>query len=43
MILPKLRYTVCNLHAELPKNNLVAWTSGNISARDPESGLIVIY
>jgi L-ribulose-5-phosphate 4-epimerase len=32
----------CELHAELPKNNLVAWTSGNISARDPESGLVVI-
>jgi L-ribulose-5-phosphate 4-epimerase len=27
---------------ELPKNNLVAWTSGNISARDPGSGLVVI-
>jgi len=27
---------------ELPRNNLVAWTSGNISGRDPETGLIVI-
>jgi L-ribulose-5-phosphate 4-epimerase len=27
---------------ELPKNDLVAWTSGNISARDPETGLVVI-
>jgi L-ribulose-5-phosphate 4-epimerase len=27
---------------ELPKNNLVAWTSGNVSARDPESGYVVI-
>ena len=27
---------------ELPKNNLVVWTGGNISARDPESGLVVI-
>lgn len=42
MRLPELRQIVCQLHAELPKNNLVAWTSGNISARDPESGLIVI-
>lgn len=33
---------VCDLHAELPKNNLVAWTSGNISARDPETNLVVI-
>jgi L-ribulose-5-phosphate 4-epimerase len=30
----------CNL--ELPKNNLVTMTSGNVSGRDPESGLIVI-
>jgi L-ribulose-5-phosphate 4-epimerase len=42
MRLQKLREEVCALHAELPKNNLVAWTSGNISARDPESGLVVI-
>jgi len=27
---------------ELPKNNLVTWTSGNVSQRDPESGLVVI-
>jgi L-ribulose-5-phosphate 4-epimerase len=40
--LAKLRQIVCDLHAELPKNNLVAWTSGNISARDPESNLVVI-
>jgi L-ribulose-5-phosphate 4-epimerase len=42
MLLPELRRIVSDLHAELPKNNLVAWTSGNISARDPESGLVVI-
>ena len=42
MQLSKLREIVCRLHAELPKNNLVAWTSGNVSARDPESGLVVI-
>ena len=30
------------MNLELPKNNLVAWTSGNVSARDPESGLVVI-
>jgi L-ribulose-5-phosphate 4-epimerase len=42
MLLPELRRIVCELHAELPKNNLVAWTSGNISARDPERGLVVI-
>ena len=42
MLLPQLRDEVCQLHAELPKNGLVAWTSGNISARDPESDLVVI-
>ncbi len=42
MLLPALREEVCRLHAELPKNNLVAWTSGNLSARDPESNLVVI-
>jgi L-ribulose-5-phosphate 4-epimerase len=42
MLLMKLREEVCALHAELPKNNLVAWTSGNISGRDPETNLVVI-
>jgi L-ribulose-5-phosphate 4-epimerase len=42
MLLPELRKIVSDLHAELPKNNLVAWTSGNVSARDPESGYVVI-
>lgn len=42
MLLPHLREEVCALHAELPRNHLVAWTSGNLSARDPESGLVVI-
>jgi L-ribulose-5-phosphate 4-epimerase len=31
-----------HLHFELPRNNLVAWTSGNVSGRDPETGLVVI-
>lgn len=42
MRLEPLRAEVCALHAELPANHLVAWTSGNISARDPETGLVVI-
>lgn len=42
MMLENLRELVCLLHAELPKNHLVAWTSGNISARDPNTGLVVI-
>jgi L-ribulose-5-phosphate 4-epimerase len=41
-MLEKLCQTVCQLHAELPTNHLVAWTSGNISARDPETNLVVI-
>lgn len=42
MKLKALREEVCDLHAELPRNRLVAWTSGNISARDAASGLVVI-
>lgn len=42
MLLPKLREEVCAANLELPANNLVAWTSGNVSARDSESGLVVI-
>lgn len=41
-MLERLREIVCELHDELPNNNLVAWTSGNISARDPETNLVVI-
>ncbi len=41
-MLEELRQLVCELHAELPNNNLVAWTSGNISARAPETNLVVI-
>jgi len=40
--LAALREELCALHAELPRNRLVAWTSGNISARDAASGLVVI-
>jgi L-ribulose-5-phosphate 4-epimerase len=42
MLLSELRAEVYRLHTLLPANNLVAWTSGNISGRDPASGLIVI-
>jgi len=41
-MLEQLRQQLFELHLELPKNNLVAWTSGNVSARDPGSGLVVI-
>ena len=42
MSLDQLRGEICRLHAELPRNNLVAWTSGNVSGRDPETGYVVI-
>jgi L-ribulose-5-phosphate 4-epimerase len=41
-MLDELRREVCRLHAELPRNGLVTWTSGNVSGRDPETGLVVI-
>ena len=37
-----LREQVCALHAELPLHGLVAWTSGNLSARVPGEELMVI-
>jgi L-ribulose-5-phosphate 4-epimerase len=37
-----LRRHVGELHAELPRNGLVAWTSGNVSARVPGEELMVI-
>jgi L-ribulose-5-phosphate 4-epimerase len=40
--LAALRREMCALHAELPRNGLVAWTSGNISARVPDEDLMVI-
>ena len=41
-MLEALKEEVTQLNLELPVNNLVAWTSGNVSARDPETGLILI-
>ncbi len=41
-MLDKLRAEICRLHLELPRYNLIAWTSGNISARDPKSGWVII-
>jgi L-ribulose-5-phosphate 4-epimerase len=38
----ELRHTVAELHAALVINGLVAWTSGNISARVPGADLMVI-
>ncbi len=41
-MLEALREELWRLHMELPKNNLVMWTGGNISARDAASGLVAI-
>jgi L-ribulose-5-phosphate 4-epimerase len=38
----RTRLAVAELHAELVRNGLVAWTSGNISARVPGTDLLVI-
>ena len=37
-----LRRSVADLHAELPRNELVSWTAGNVSARVPGRELLVI-
>jgi L-ribulose-5-phosphate 4-epimerase len=42
MVLDDLRLRVHRQNLELPRNGLVAWTSGNASGRDPESRRIVI-
>lgn len=42
MKLPELRAMVCALNQELPRNNLTVWTTGNLSARDPQTNLVVI-
>jgi len=41
-VLEALREQIWKLHLELPKNDLVRWTGGNVSGRDPETGLVVI-
>lgn len=41
-MLEQLKEQVCRLHLELPRYGLVVWTSGNVSARDPATGHVVI-
>ena len=41
-MLEKLKEQLYELHLELPKNNLVKWTGGNVSARDSATGFVVI-
>ncbi|WP_203553319.1 L-ribulose-5-phosphate 4-epimerase [Bacillus sp. B15-48] len=42
MLLEELRKTVCAQNKALVDNGLVLWTSGNVSARDPETNYVVI-
>lgn len=42
MLLKELREECWRLNLELPKQGLVTWTSGNVSVRDPHSGLVAI-
>jgi len=41
-MLADLKRDLCELHQELPRHGLVVWTGGNLSARDPATGLVVI-
>ena len=41
-MLDLLKEELVQLHLELPRNNLVAWTGGNVSGRDFESDLVII-
>ncbi len=41
-MLDAIRHDLVRLHAELPRHGLVIWTGGNVSARDPETGLVAI-
>jgi L-ribulose-5-phosphate 4-epimerase len=41
-LLAGLKAEVCRLNLELPRQGLVTWTSGNVSVRDPKTGLVVI-
>lgn len=42
MLLQAIRRELVTLNQALPANNLVVWTSGNVSIRDPETGLVAI-
>ena len=42
MQLEALRHELVRLHEELPRNGLVTWTGGNVSGRDPQTGLVAI-
>jgi L-ribulose-5-phosphate 4-epimerase len=41
-VLEATRQEVLELNLELPKNNLVSWTGGNVSVREADTNLVVI-
>ena len=41
-MLETIKTELHKLHLMLPQEGLVTWTSGNVSARDPQTGLVVI-
>ncbi len=41
-MLEAMRQEVLELNLELPRNNLVSWTGGNVSVRDTDTNLVVI-
>ncbi|MDK2979657.1 MAG: L-ribulose-5-phosphate 4-epimerase [Chloroflexota bacterium] len=42
MLLKEIREELVELNQALPANHLVVWTGGNVSIRDPKSGLVAI-
>jgi L-ribulose-5-phosphate 4-epimerase len=41
-VVQRIRREVADLHDHLPRNSLVVWTAGNVSARVPGRDLLVI-
>ena len=41
-VVERLRRELVELHHELPRNGLVVWTAGNVSARIPATDLFLI-
>jgi L-ribulose-5-phosphate 4-epimerase len=42
VLLAAIRQELVTLNQALPEHGLVTWTSGNVSIRDPETGLVAI-
>lgn len=41
-MLEELKELICKLNLELPRRGLVAWTSGNVSGRDAQTGYVAV-